>query len=259
MKKALRYKNIAALVLSIFAASLVAAQQDDWRAKNIDQWTKADIESVLNNSAWVKRQEVRVRFRGELRAVAGAGNSAETIEARREVLSGGNAPIDFEFTLRLRSALPIRLALVRQAQLNANYDKLNKEERAALDKKLKGLYECPACADNYVLTLSSRSKSYPGADAVFTSLKGAKLAELKRYFYLSNDRGEKRELVHFTPPKAPGDEAYFFFRRLDEKGQPLFTPNDKELVFRLNTEELNVPTNFTIDVSKLLVNGQVIF
>jgi hypothetical protein len=121
------------------------------------------------------------------------------------------------------------------------------------------LFTCPACAEHYVLTLSSSSKTYPGVDAVFNSLNDAQLQDLKRYVYLLSSRGEKRDLVHFMPPRMPGEEAVFFFKRLDAQGKPLLTPNDKQLIFRLSNIGNNTTTNFIIDVSKIVVQGQVIF
>lgn len=227
--------------------------------KNIDQWTKTDIDTVLNRSAWVKVQEVRLLFQADRTKMTGSGDTPQEIEDNRIVHGSTDTPVDFLFTLRLRSALPIRLALIRQLQIESNYDRLTKEQRAALDVKLKGMYQCPACADNYVLTLTSKSNNFPGADAVFSSLKGAKLEELRRFIYLMNDQGEKRDLVHFTPPKAPGDEATFFFRRFDERGKPLITPASKEIIFRLADKDNSATTNFIVDVSKLIVGGQVIF
>ena len=141
--------------------------------------------------------------------VAGSGN----IIFGDLVESGTEPPTDFTFTLRLRSGTPIRLALVRQKEIEEDFSKLKGEARSAFIQKYRGLVECPACTENYVLTLSSKSKSNPGADAVYTAFGGAKLADLQRYIYLQNDKGEKRQLAYFVPPKAPGEEAVFFFPR----------------------------------------------
>jgi hypothetical protein len=167
--------------------------------------------------------------------------------------------VDFQFTLRLRSALPIRQALARLKQLEAKYDQMSEKDRAAFDTKMKGLVECPACNQNYVLTLGSKSKQNPGADAVYSLYKGGRLDDLQRYVYIANDRGERRTLVHFVPPRVPGDEATFFFPRLDDKGMPLITESTKELTFNLSDNEVNAVTNFKIDVSKLKLNGKVEF
>jgi hypothetical protein len=246
-------------MLLVLTLPVAGQQKSDWMTKNMEQWTAFDVETVLNKSAWVRKQEVRIPFQALTTSVAGAGVTAESIQASRTELGGARIPVDFEFTLRLRSGLPIRMALVRQRQLEAGYDKLSAAERAALEPKLKGLLNCPACADNYVLTLSSKSKNYPGADVVFTTFQGAKLPDLKRYIFLSTSNGKKRELVHFVPPKAPGDEAVFYFARFNAQGEPLITSADKEILFRLSDKDSNVVTSFGIDVSKIVLDGQVIF
>src|SRR5205085_1879189 len=125
--------------------------------------------------------------------------------------------------------------------------------------KIRGLLDCPACADNYVLTLSAKSGEAPGADPVFTTFKGARLADLQRYVYIADERGQRRTLVHFVPPKAPGEEATFFFPRADDKGSPLLTTASKEFYFNLSDMEVNSVTNFRVDVTKLVAGGAVDF
>jgi len=136
---------------------------------------------------------------------------------------------------------------------------MSNQELAAFDTQVKGLLECPACTNNYVVTLSSKSTNSPGADAVYTVSKGGRLADLQRYVFIANERGERRQLVHFVPPKAPGDEAIFFFPRLDEKGAPLLIPQNKELLINLSDNQVNSISNFKIDVSRLVMNGKVEF
>ena len=33
----------------------------------------------------------------------------------------------------------------------------------------------------------------------------SRLADLQRYVYIANERGERRPLVYFVPPRVPGD------------------------------------------------------
>jgi hypothetical protein len=121
------------------------------------------------------------------------------------------------------------------------------------------MLECPACAANYVITLSSKSANSPGADAVYATFKGGRLADLQRYIFIANEKGERRTLIHFAPPKVPGDEAIFFFPRLDDKGAPLLTVKNKDLLVNLMDKQVNSMTNFKIDVQKLITNGKVEF
>jgi len=225
-----------------------------------EQWSKEAAEKVLNDSPWAKRQELRLKFDKESQKAAGSysGTSgAAAAQAQTEVTS--DIPVDFVFTLRLRSALPIRQALVRLRSLETDIEKMNKQELDAFDKQTSGLLTCPACAQNYVVTLSSKSNTNPGADAVFTLFKGARLPDLQRYIFIANDRGERRSLIHFVPPKIPGDEATFFFPRFNDQGVPLLSAANKQLIVNLSDNRPTSVGNFQIDVSTLLIDGKVEF
>ena len=238
----------------------VVCAQAGWQQTRYTQWSKSEAESILNNSPWASKQEVRLQFDKHSQKAAGSYSgvsSASAAQAQTEVST--DVPVDFQFTLRLRSALPVRQALVRIKQLNTDLEKLSTKDLAAFDAQVKGLLECPACADNYVVTLSSKSSNSPGADAVYSSFKGGRLADLQRYVYIANERGERRQLVHFVAPKAPGEEAIFFFPRLDDKGAPLLTPENKELLINVSDKQVNSVTNFKMDVSKMVMNGKVEF
>jgi hypothetical protein len=256
--------------MALLAACLVvlANAQESVVSKPLEQWSKQDAERILNNSPWAVVQEVRIKYAGQTRPVAGgnqpvlgAESSATYVRTDQNTInsSGAEAPVDFQFTLRLRSALPVRQALVKLKQLEAKYSQMSEKDRTAFDAKTRGLLECPACSNNYVLTLSSKSKQNPGADAVFSLYKGGRLEDLQRYVYIANDRGERRTLAHFVAPKVPGDEATFFFPRFDDKGTPLLTEYTKGLVFNLSDNEVNAVTNFKIEASKLILNGRVEF
>jgi hypothetical protein len=255
--------GMAAVALVAAAPGQSSLAQDDWAKKPFKQWTKAEAEKVLSDSPWARQQSVKIRVAPRSRRVAGApldtsGGSPAIASAD---LGGAEAPVDFTFTLRLRSSLRVREALVRLKQIEANYDKMNAARQAEFDAqpRIKGLLDCPACAENYVLTLSAGSSESPGADPVFATFKGARLADLQRYVYIADERGERRQLVHFVPPKAPGDEATFFFPRADAKGAPLLTPASRELYFNLSDMEVNSVTNFRVEVSKLVSGGAVDF
>ena len=256
---------LALLAVTIQASTLLAFAQVGQASKTYQQWSKKEAAKVLEEPPWTLKQEVRLRYADAARRIAGGtvpseseGGIADTASTKAE-MGGAEAPVDFQFTLRLRSALTVRQALVRRKQLEVNYDQMSPKDRAAFDNKYKGLLECPACEQNYVLTLSSESKQRPGADAIFTVFKGGRLADLQRYIYIANSRGERRNLIHFVAPKAPGDEAVFYFPRFNDKGEPLLTNTDTELVTNFTNNDVNMNTNFKVNVSKLIVNGQVDF
>ncbi|MBK7705148.1 MAG: hypothetical protein IPN69_09395 [Acidobacteria bacterium] len=244
--------------------------QTDWKLKAWDQWDKSDVEKILNNSEFAKSQEVRLQYEPTQVVAAGSftpatlatGNSGggTTRGTVNTVNQGAIQPtVSFVFTLRMRSSLAIRLAMVRKNQLETDVEKMTKEELELFNKRQIGLYDCPACVNNYVLTLTSSSSENKNFDAVYSAFSNARIDDLKRYIYLVNDKGEKRELVNFVAPKRAGDEAVFFFPRLDAKGAPLFTMDSKYLIFNVTNNDVNAVTNFKVEIPPMIVGDHIEF
>ena len=233
----------AALVLILVIAGIASAQA--WEKKPYQQWSKAEVEKLLSDSPWA-RQHIQHYSRG-----GNAGNSSS--EARR-------APdLDFMVTARLRSALPIRQALVRQMQIQSKYDKLSPAERVALDGKAKPILDCPPCGETYAVALSSYSDQDRSVDPVYGSFRDSTFDQLKKYVFLENDRGERRMLVDFIRPQGIGAEAVFVFAKRDPSGRPLLTADDKRLTLRFGEATVSSLYTFEFDVRKMLLNGDVAF
>src|SRR5258708_6136822 len=146
---------ISAAIVASLGSSSAAIAQDELMEKPFVQWTKNEANKILSDSNWAVTQEARIDFGTQVRKIAGGPTSEAGHLAAQ--MNGANIPVDYRVTLRLRSALPIRQALVRLKQLEAKYDGLNATDRAAFDARTKGLLDCPACAQNYVVTISCKS------------------------------------------------------------------------------------------------------
>jgi len=216
-----------------------------WERKPYQQWSKAEVEKLLTDSPWA-RQHIQ-------RSSGGGNGGNSSSEARR-------APDrDFTVTARLRSALPIRQALVRQIQIQAKYDKLSETERATLDAKTNPILDCPPCRETYAVALSSYSEQDRSVDPVYGSFRDSTLDQLKKYVFLENDRGERRVLVDFIRPQGLGAEAVFVFARRDPSGRPLITADDKKLTLRFGEATVASLYTFEFDVRKMVLNGDVAF
>lgn len=255
------WRSLALLGLTTLMLIACASQspaQDGATNKPFEQWSKDDVNKILTDSMWAKTQAIRIQRRSQVRSIAGQTES-ETFSGKGE-LSSAEDPLDYRFTLRLHSALPVRQALVRREQLKWNYDKRSASERKAFDEQAQQmLLDCAVCADNYVLSVGFSSTNSSGNDMVYKWFSAATLPSIQGYIYLANERGERRDLAGFIPPKSPGDDVYFIFPRLDDKGQPLFTATDKKLRFFMSDNNAKSITNFTLDISKLLVDGKTAF
>jgi len=239
---------------AFFAATLAAAAaltphapasaQDDWQKRTFQEWTKEDAEKILTDSPWAQTKGVQ----GEMvdptggDAISGATSSPRAL------------------TLRLRSALTVRLAILRLRQLRAKYDRMSDTEKADFNIKNKELVQCQTCEDNYVVALSPPPGRDKGIPVVLNSMS---LKAVQNYVKLMDERGQSRELIHFEPSKVIGGEALFFFSRYDAKGAPLLTPESKKLVVTFSSEimgdAVSTFSRFEFDVTKMILGGKVIF
>lgn len=244
--------------LAAFMCSPSLSAQDGAPGKPFRQWSKDEVNKILTDSVWAKTQTTRVQRRGQVRSIAGQTESEGL--SRKGQLTSAEDPLDYRFTLRLHSALPVRQALVRREQLKWNYDRRSAAEQKAFDEQAKRMVlDCAVCADHYVVSVGFSSSNTSGNDMIHRWFGAATLPSIQGYVYLANERGERRDLAAFIQPKAPGDDVYFIFPRLDEKGQPLFTATDKKLLFRMSDNNASSSTNFSLDISGLIVDGKVTF
>jgi hypothetical protein len=174
----------------------------------------------------------------------------------------GAAPI----VIRLHSSLPVRQAQVRLRQIQAGYDKMNDEQRKKFDESQKVMLDCAICKDYYVVTILKFKDSSGTSvdDGIFQTMK---LENFKGKVWLINDKDEKRELVQFTAPKKAGEPAVFYFKRVDDKGNPLLTTDSKTLKFVFSNDLLELdneysyllPRLFEFNVAKLIIDNKVEF
>jgi hypothetical protein len=100
-------------------AVMAVSANDFWVSKDWKQWSKDDCEKLLSDSPWA-----HIWRKGD-----GVG-----VDPTRAAL-GYAAGDQFVFAVQLRSALPIRQAIVRQLQLQQKYDKMNDTQRSDFDKQ----------------------------------------------------------------------------------------------------------------------------
>jgi hypothetical protein len=237
-----RQRLLSRLLLVSGCCALVSGTvHAQFGGKQYQQWTVKEAEGLLVNSAWAQTRAGLVAV-GRLDPPTAAANTAVTI--------------------RLRSALPLRQALVRLRQLKNKYDTKSDSDKAAIDGKNRPLLECPECADYYMVTVSPGPGS---SNALSTNLplNTVSLAWLKLNVEIKNEKGETRELVKFIKEKFFGDEAVFFFSRFNSKGEPLISPANRTFTISFDPHVFGwktwTVTRFEFDVAKMISNGKVVF
>ena len=258
----MRFTNICVLVFAL-VITLPAFGQKHLQ-KPYTEWSKDEAMKVLTDFPWSDeyQSERGLDVNSRLRQ---AREQADTNISGSNRGNQGAQGVPPAVTVRLFSAMPVRQAFVRLQQIDAGYDKMNGDDKAKFDASKVSFLECKICKDYYVVTLTKfKDAAISVSNGIFQTLK---LSDVKGKIWLENDKGERRELTEFTPPKGETDKATFFFKRTDDAGQPFYTANDKliKLMFsndlRDNTSEysLLIPRLFEFKVQKMVVEGQLIF
>jgi hypothetical protein len=230
-------KKLCLIFVLFFAVQNAFAQEDFWMTKSYKRWTKNEIEKLAGESPWA--------------TLVGDDGNAQVLNASY-------------VTMRLRSSILIREALVRFMQIEAKYEKMDANKKIEFDKKTKGTLECPACVENYAVSISSPVVNRQVRNGL-PGLINVKFEQLKGKIYLQNDKGERRELVFFNAPLSNDGEATMFFPRLDAKGNPFLTKENKTFSIIFDKKgngslaNISIPENTKFDVQKILIDGNVEF
>ncbi len=227
-----RDSNRARAVLLIFLClTLIQGvfSQGDWESKPVSSWDHKDVFEVLNRSDWV---QLHTKPWDVLRVVEG----------------------NITATVMLRSSLPVRLAMFRDAQLEADYDKMSDKEKSEFDKENIPIYTCPACEKFYVVSVVSK-------DVIPWTRKFVE--DRKKFITISNGQGDVIELAEYDfRYDRKTAELIFFFPRPADPGK--FLSKDSEtLIFKLDfrVEDLRgYPVREArFAVSKIVRDGIVVF
>jgi hypothetical protein len=259
--------NKLLLVASLFVFSFTVLGQKGLES-SYHTWTKEQALKILNSQPFSDQYQSE---RG-VSAVAGAAVGADQNDQRIGANRGGESRTakvlgPSPVVVRLQSSLPLRQAIVRLQELQAGYDKMDEAGKKKFDESMSSMLDCQICKNYYVITMYKFKNSAMGVvdDGLFQM---AKLEDLKGKIWLETDSGGRRELEHFEPAKGSGDLAVFYFKRFDDKGSPLVTPENKLFKMVFNSDLRNsrvishgflMPSSFEFKVSKMIVGDQVAF
>ncbi|MBL8180778.1 MAG: hypothetical protein JNL64_04105 [Blastocatellia bacterium] len=227
---------ILPMILCLLTVTHGQSTKAAWESKDVDKWDSTDIGAIMFSSAWGRNLTI-----GNMTNVPNFGSIQQSVRA----------------SYSLRSALVVRFALIRQLQLEQKYDAMDEKAKAQFDKRYRDILQCPPCSEYYIFSLRGDSQE----------LRNSALIEARqKQIFLSNEKGEKRTLARFSPQTAtPGSEALFFFKRKDDKGVPLISPDSKKLIFSLALPEIDRDSPLSllkfieINVADIVREGVVVF
>jgi hypothetical protein len=112
--------------LCFFAAAVCADQF--WKSKDWRHWSEEECKSLLQHSPW----SVEASVQGPLQREPQIQDAAGTLP---QIPQAPPTPPEIYYVVQLRSAMPIREAIVRQYQLRQKYDQMTESQRASFDSQ----------------------------------------------------------------------------------------------------------------------------
>lgn len=257
---------LAALLLAA-AAPLRGA--DFWEKKNFTRWSEKEVRRMLTDSPWARDYEESDVHIDPLQSPSisagppagdtgsGAPETGDTdvgLRARQSV-----ARMLYKF--QIRSALPIRQALVRSAQLRQDYEHLPAEQKLVFDQQARRFLD-EEFSDRVVIYVTCESNIDFDQRELARYWRTQSTETLKNSVYLIGSKGRKVELREFVRADQSGLAFQFTFPRLVE-GEPLVGPQDKSLQLEFvhpdvrGRGERRVLVEFKL--KKMLLDGQLAY
>ncbi|HEX7287925.1 MAG TPA: hypothetical protein VF532_17180 [Candidatus Angelobacter sp.] len=237
------------LVVAVLAVAGYA--QGPWAKKDWKQWSNEDCKRILEESPWasrwsrsdIKMANVATRTSG----TQGVGSEAET---------------GVFYVVQLRSALPIRQAVVRQALIANKFDRLDAKQQESMLKQTEDFLDRKY--DDVIVVhviYGSNVQEYNRDLAAFWQTHYPEGA-VPQEALLHGPKGQKITPTRLLSPRGGAQEFELIFPRLVE-GEPLLGPHDKTLGVEFaspavgSVSAARVFVEFKVD--KMVVNGQVAY
>lgn len=189
------------------------------------EWTKADVEKILNDSPWAQTQieTDTSEMVYTPTTLAGSGDSA----SRREQ-GATNQATSVKFRIRWLSAKPIREALVRQEQLTSG----------KVSDQLRFFAEGPSYTRIVIAVAFEASDQRYGAK-VMQAFRSANLAVLQNSTYLELKDGKRIFLQQYVAPQDNILGAAMFVFPRNAEGHPLLIADALSVRFHSEYENKN--------------------
>jgi hypothetical protein len=236
-------------LLSVMLMTGIAPGQGSefWHKKEYRQWSEKECNKLLDDSPWAKKYTLSRIYIDPLQRDTGD----------RERVSNP----EIKYVVQLRSARPIRQALVRQSQIAQNYDKLPADQQQQFDTKAEEFLSArfPDTVIVYV-SYTTNVQNYDRELARHWQLQTTE--RLRNFVFLIGPKGDKVPLLRYTPAHGGGREFQFAFPR-EFDGRPVLTAQDKSLKLEFphppigELGDARVLVEFKVD--KMVMQGEVVY
>jgi hypothetical protein len=237
----MKRRRYAVAVMGVLALAVLTVQADDfWVKKDWTKWSKDDCTKMLQDSPWSKKwgkgevilsaalpsqQQINPANDNSKGGGGSLGSSLTGPTGTGQEGAAGDNNIEIHYYIELQSALPVRQALIRRAQFNNNYDKMDTERKKAFDAQLQPLLDA-----TYQDVIDVRV-SYGSAQQVLerqlaTYWKSIPADSLPMDVFLINEKGDHISPAKFISGKGAEYSFDLLFPRM-QNNEPVIRATDK--------------------------------
>lgn len=249
-------KTFFALLLTVLLLGAGSAQQKPWT-----EWTKAEAEKILNQSAWGQTQTDTDTSEMMYSPTSQSGISTSTrpgvtgtitdrqsVNNSRTAQGAKNQAISVNYHVRLLSAKPVRQAFMRVIEL----------AQKTPDKELLGDLQSFVQRDFsefIVVAVAFDSTDGRFSGPALQAFAASNLGTLKNKTYLERKDGKRVFLMQYHAPINDGIGAKFIFPRIVDEKKFLTAESGSFRFYSEVTGQLKLNVSFKL--SDMMYNGQL--
>jgi hypothetical protein len=237
---------IQKVLLLLFLTAVGAAQSKNyWEKKDYRQWTDKECRKLLEDSPWANQYTLSQVFIDPLQT----DSTARERQANPRI----------EYKVQIRSATPVREALVRLSQINAKYDAMTAEGRQAFDQSTQKFLS--ARNPQLIVMHVSYTATVQNDDRDLARHWHSQTTETLKNFVFLIGGGVKVPLSIYRPGEGATREFQFVFPR-EYNGRPIIGPGDKSLMLEFNHPDIRgtaarVLVEFKVE--KMMMQGAPVY
>jgi hypothetical protein len=245
-------RYIAGILLILGVVAATAWADDFWTKKNWKEWTKSDCKKMLEDSPWARR--FMIENASTVGAMASASHDPSSTSGP-SVMGAG----EIDYRIQLRSAEPIRQAMIRQEQLEKNYDKMSDDEKKSFDVKTTqemSKYK----PDSIVFHVEYEGHSATLKTALSDYWQSFQGDSIPPEVFLLTSGGTRVLPISFVSKRGGDTEFDLVFLRTSNN-QPVISPGDKSVKLQIKNPKIGdyngkvVNAEFKLD--KMTYNGKL--
>lgn len=213
-------RGIALLAALLLVSSAASAQF--WEKKDYTTWSKDECRKMLEDSPWA----TRFTLSHQENFAVGQGSSGEGRESNQQVV----------YTAQIRSALPVRQAVIRLAQINNKYETLPAEQKKLFDESAAA-YLARDFSDKVLVHVEFSTNVQFFDRGLAEYWQNFSHERLNRDVYVTAAKDRRVAAAEIQVDKGAGRAFEFAFPR-QLNGEPLATSNDKVLRLEFPTPDI---------------------